>query len=160
MYRLVSAFSNASLFKLIDVCPFTSKAVAIPLKIVGDLLISGEFVSLVHTILSARTKRSPVKSRISRYRCYSAKGNQLRLLNKKIEVVGSFPLTNIENKQAFHQALYNGSSVYKQSPNLGTLFQAGINIKRKNRKHSTIHCHGHEHLVQRNTIEENLHVFQ
>ena len=43
---------------------------------------------------------------------------------------------------------------------LSTLFQAGINIKRKNRKHSTIHCHGHGHLVQRNTIEENLHVFQ
>ena len=41
-----------------------------------------------------------------------------------------------------------------------TLFQTGIDIECQNWKNSTIHSHGHRHLVQRNTIEKNLHILQ
>jgi len=43
---------------------------------------------------------------------------------------------------------------------LGTLFQTCIDIECHNRKHSTVHSHGHGHLVQRNSIEQHLHVLQ
>ena len=43
---------------------------------------------------------------------------------------------------------------------LGALFQTGIDIECQYRKYGTVHCHGYRHLIQRNTIEQNFHVFQ
>ena len=43
------------------------------------------------------------------------KEGETEVISKRIEVVWVPSTDNIENKQAFHQALYNGSSVYKQA---------------------------------------------
>lgn len=43
------------------------------------------------------------------------KEGETEVISKRIEVVWVPSIDNIENKQAFHQALYNGSSVYKQA---------------------------------------------
>lgn len=45
----------------------------------------------------------------------SLKEGETEVISKRIEVVWVPSTDNIENKQAFHQALYNGSSVYKQA---------------------------------------------
>ena len=38
------------------------------------------------------------------------------------------------------------------------LLLSGDDVERQNRKHSTVHRHGDGHLVQRNLVEQNLHV--
>ena len=43
------------------------------------------------------------------------KEGETEVISKRIEVVWVPSTDNIANKQAFHQALYNGSSVYKQA---------------------------------------------
>ena len=41
----------------------------------------------------------------------------------------------------------------------GALLETCIDVERKHGKYGTIHGHGHGHLIQRNAIEEDLHVF-
>ena len=41
-----------------------------------------------------------------------------------------------------------------------TLFQTCIDIECHNRKYRTVHRHRHGHLAQRNTVEQNFHVFE
>ena len=43
---------------------------------------------------------------------------------------------------------------------LGSLLQTGIDIKRHDGQHGTVHRHGYGHLVQRNAVEQYLHVLQ
>ena len=43
---------------------------------------------------------------------------------------------------------------------LSALFQTGIDVECHNRKYRAVHSHRHRHLVQRNTVEKHLHVFQ
>ena len=40
------------------------------------------------------------------------------------------------------------------------LFQPGIDIKSKDRQHGSVHRHGYRHFVQRDTVEQNLHIFE
>ncbi len=42
---------------------------------------------------------------------------------------------------------------------LGTLLQGGDDIKGENGQHSAVHGHGDGHFVQRNLVEQHLHVF-
>ena len=41
---------------------------------------------------------------------------------------------------------------------LGALFQTGVDVEGEHGEHSAVHGHRHRHLVQRNTVEEHLHV--
>ncbi|CDD48410.1 uncharacterized protein BN800_01406 [Bacteroides sp. CAG:875] len=62
---------------------------------------------------------------------------------------------------AHHEFLQNivldGSGHFFQ---FGPLFQSRIDVERHDGKYRPVHGHGYRHLVQRNTIEKHLHVFQ
>ncbi len=61
----------------------------------------------------------------------------------------------VTHHELFQNIILNGSGQLIQR---SSLFQTGNNVECQNGQHSTIHSHGYGHFVQRNLIEQNLHI--
>ncbi len=61
----------------------------------------------------------------------------------------------ITHHKFFQDIILDGTCHFFQ---FGTLLQTSIDVECQNRQYSTVHGHGHRHLIQRNAIEEHLHI--
>ena len=61
----------------------------------------------------------------------------------------------IAHHKFFQNVILNGACKFFHRH---ALFFGGNDVKCKNRKNGTVHRHGNRHLIQRNLVEENLHI--